>query len=173
MSTTCGKNGNKDFMLPSSSMKSRQEGPEFTAASVATVPGWPKNFSISYISQSHSIGASSNQLTKTQNWLLDTVPCATKQTISTAGLGTSISKTGCGFTVLHLGNCGLQSNTSQISSAYLCKFQYHLRIYLVTLNVYYNSLENTLLCPMGPTITTCSKHLCQLPQLKLKVFFQS
>ena len=73
----------------------------------------------------------------------------------------------------HLVNCGLPSNISQTSNAFLCKFQYHSTIYLVTLNVYYNSLESTLLCPMGPTILTRYKHLCQLPLPKLKVFFHS
>ena len=67
-------------------------------------------------------------------------------------------------------NCGLPSNISQTSNAFLCKFQCHSSIYLATLNVYYNSLESTLLCPMGPTISTRSKHLCQLPLPKLKVF---
>ena len=87
--------------------------------------------------------------------------------------GTPISKKGCCSTVRHLVNCGLPSNISQTSNAFLCKFQYHSTIYLVTLNVYYNSLESTLLCPMGPTISTRYKHLCQLPLPKLKVFFHS
>ena len=45
--------------------------------------------------------------------------------------GTPISKTGCCSTVRHLVKCGLQSNTSQISNAFLCKFQSHSTIYLV------------------------------------------
>ena len=53
MLTTCGKNGNKDSMVLL--MKSPQEWQKSTATSVATVPGWPRNFSISYISKSHSI----------------------------------------------------------------------------------------------------------------------
>ena len=82
-------------------------------------------------------------------------------------------KRGCCSTVRHLVNCGLPSNISQTSKAFLCKLQYHSMIYLVTLNVYYNSLESTLVCPMGPTISTRYKYLCQLPLPKLKVLFHS
>ena len=67
---------------------------------------------------------------------------------------------------------GLQSNTSQISNAFLCKFQYHSTISLVTLNVSAWRVHYRV-CPMGPTISTRSKHLCQLPLPKLKFFFHS